>query len=122
MSRNLLKMGERWLADKQRQHASEPVTYSRSDASAAVRAVRGRAQTVTEDDSGLQIPTGDGDWIIEASELVLDGNATEPRSGDRITDASGVIFEVSPPGPGLQEWVYAEPTQLRYRIHTKQIS
>jgi hypothetical protein len=115
---NLLKRGERWLADKQTEHAAERVTYARSVASAEVSATIGRSDFPTEDVSGLVLNVQTRDYIIPRDELELDGIAIEPMPGDRITEGS-CIYEVSAPGPGIEVWKWDGEFRSRFRIHTK---
>lgn len=118
---NLLKTGEQFLARMQTAYASERVDYARSEASVEVSAVRGRSDFDVTDASGAQMRVTYQDFIVTAETLALDGEPIKPKPGDRITDENGVVYEVSAPGPGVPHWVWAEPSQIRYRIHAKEV-
>lgn len=115
---NLLKRGERWLADKQTKLTSETVTYVVSVASVGVSATIGRSTFDVEDVNGLQISVETIDFIIPFDELVIDGLAYEPQPGNRV-EWDGRRYEVSSPGPGLPHWKWDGEFRSRYRIHTK---
>lgn len=115
---NLLKRGERWLADKQTKHATERVTYARSVASVEVPATIGRSEFQVEDVSGLMLNVETRDYIIPRCDLELDGTLVEPQPADRIIEGT-CIYEVSSPGPGIEVWKWDGEFKSRYRIHTK---
>ncbi len=117
---NRLKTGERWLADMQKTWASETVQYARANAGSYMSATIGRSEFNVEDISGAMLRVETKDFIIFASDLVLNSTAVEPAHGDRITEG-GFVYEVSPPGPGINHWSWDGSHRNRYRIHTKLI-
>lgn len=120
MPRDLNTLRSRTLVREQGRHFSERVTYSRSESSVSLRAVRARPNYVLEDASGLQLKVNHRDWLVEVADLVLASTRVEPKPGDRIEDQHGVVYEVSSPGPGIQHFELDE-APLRYRIHSKQV-
>jgi len=59
------------------------------------------------------------DWLIIASDIILDGGVVLPAAGDRITESSGDVYEVLPIG-GEPEFDYSSHNTLR--IHTKRVT
>ena len=65
------------------------------------------------------------DFLILATDLVLAGEQTLPRAGDRIResgspDSTSYIYEVLAPG-NEPAWRFSDPYRRTLRIHTKQI-
>lgn len=118
---DLLRTSDRWLADMQAAHVSQKVKYDRRGLSdVCVTATIGRSEFDVTDAAGSLLRVQMQDFIIRAELLVLDGNDVQPRPGDRITWGDD-IYEVSPPGPGLPHFEWAELSRIRYRIHTKKV-
>lgn len=119
---DVLRKGERWLADMQSEHASQPVVYDRRGVSnVSISATIGRSEFNITDAGGVSVQVETQDFIVFASLLKLDGSPIEPRPGDRVV-WNGQIFQVSSPGADLPHWRWAEPTRIRYRIHTKYVA
>jgi hypothetical protein len=76
--------------------AGVAATYSRGDSSAPITATPGNA-LVDVSQGERVIQANAQDWIVTASELVLDDVVVEPRRGDRITVAGRGVFEVLDP-------------------------
>jgi hypothetical protein len=64
------------------------------------------------------------DFLVVRSELVLDGEITEPRKGDFIVrvaeDATTETYELSAPA-GEPLWRKSDPQGYIIRIHTKKV-
>ena len=80
-------------------HRGLAVSYSRGLSSCELTAVPGRTRMAIQDESGLTLYTQERDWLIQAAELVLDGTAVLPETGDRIrlvVGAQALVYEVQP--------------------------
>jgi hypothetical protein len=119
---DLLEAGQQWLADQLQEHASQNVVYHRNAESVAVQATIGRTLLKLDDGyGGVRMQWTDRDFLIHASDLVLNGTATTPERGDRITETVGVntsVFEVMAYG-GEPPWRHSDPFGKVLRIHTK---
>ena len=121
---NILKQGAKFLNDQMHAHASLEVSYLRDGLPAEdIQARIGRTESDSIDNDGLVIQHKSRDFIIQVSDLVLDGSLATPQKGDRITepddDASlNHIYEVASENGGA---VYTQGDAFRnsFRIHTK---
>lgn len=62
------------------------------------------------------------DFLIQVSELVIDGLETEPAEGDviaRLIGSRTYTHKVLKPGRDIPFFSYSDTGQTRYRIHTK---
>ena len=57
------------------------------------------------------------DYMFDKADLVMNGAALAPASGDRITEADGRIFEVSAPKP-FNVYENLGPDGAAVKIHT----
>ena len=119
MKRNLLQVGEQWLAKMQRKHTSTRVTYARVEASCSPCATIGRSEhDITSPVENWNVRVATLDFIIARAELVLDGICVSPNVGDRIIHCERT-YQVAEPGEGIPHWKWDGPHQTRYRIHTR---
>lgn len=90
-------------------YVSEEFTARRSD----------RTHTAIGAEYGIEIKITMRDFVLPVASLLIDGDAIEPRTGDRITEGDE-IFEIQPPDEktpscelqaGGFEWI----------VHTKKI-
>jgi hypothetical protein len=113
-----------WLADQLHAHTSRPVTYCRGATEVALCATVGRSAATQEDIYGaLRVIYTDRDYLIPASQLLIEGVATLPMEGDRIKeDLDGAIVEFAVvASEGEPAWRYSDPHGRMLRIHTKEI-
>ena len=97
-------------------YAARRVAYRRGSRVAYLEAVPGTSLLKVADDYGrMKLVRTDRDWLIRVRDLVLGGERTEPRRGDRIVDEEGNQFEVQPV-EGEPEWRFSTPEV--YRVHT----
>src|SRR5262245_36890457 len=102
----------------------KPVNYVRTIAGVAttvnLTASIGRTVYKLEDRRAARLDFGTRDYLIRAAALVLGGNLTVPRVGDRIVDGSDT-FEVQSPN---DEPCFRPSDQfgIRLRVHTKKIA
>ena len=122
---DMLDDGLGWLTEKLKAHASRAVVYRRGADEVTVQAIIGRTLLKLDDGyGGVRMEWTDRDFLIATDDLVLGGQRTLPKRGDRIleTDGSQIwVYDVLAPG-NEPEWRYADPHQQMYRIHTKQVS
>lgn len=119
-----LELGQAWLAQQLKAHASREVIYRRDASEVVVAAVIGRTLLQLDDGyGGVRIERTDRDYLIQATELVLDGVTITPRRGDRIVDATDTpprVYEVMSYG-GEGAWRPSDPFGKLLRIHAKQV-
>jgi hypothetical protein len=130
---DLLRQANAWLGGIRRASMETVITYRRGGSagvpptggSAQVPATQGKTEAQLADNSGLLFGQQIIDWLIEVNDLVIPGisaNPLTPTSGDQIVDTDNSVWEVMSPGADQPVWRWSGPGQLRYRIHTKQVS
>lgn len=117
-----METGLAWLTAQRREHMARTVTYMRGDVAVDVVATLGRS-VFTQHDSGrgAAIRSYSRDFIVSASDLVLDGEQTMPRPGDVIKDQRDGelrVFTVSPFG-GEPCYRFTSASESVVRIHTR---
>jgi hypothetical protein len=68
---------------------------------------------------GIEIKITMRDFILPVDSLLIDGDAIEPRTGDRIIEGSEV-FEIQPPDENRPS-VELQAGGFEYLVHTKRI-
>ncbi len=68
---------------------------------------------------GIEIKITMRDFILPVASLLIDGDAIEPRTGDRILEGSEV-FEIQPPDENRPS-VELQAGGFEYLVHTKRI-
>ena len=79
------------------QQFGEPVTVQRGGASTTgvVASWTVQGEMLVSPD-GVHTAVVDRVWLIRKTLYLISGTAVEPRTGDRLTDADGVVWEVLP--------------------------
>jgi hypothetical protein len=115
----LFKEAEAWLRSQRAEHFAGTITYTRDGVSNAnVQATK--AETRYETDDGAVIMNAKAvDWLIDNTELTLDGSQVQPQPGDQITDGT-TTYLVAALGGESRAWIYHGRDNLTYRIHTVQ--
>jgi hypothetical protein len=99
-----------------------PITYSRGASSVAIeRAIWGSAKLQAERDGIVVVESDYRPCVFQLIDLILNGSATVPQRGDRITDDKERLFEVLPV-TGEQVYEFCDVGWTRVRVHTKRIS
>ena len=124
---DLLEQGAAWLDEQRHKHLTRTVTYVRGDDSVEVQAAIGQTNFRFDDRFGATIRHVARDYLIRTSDLVINGQAIEPRRGDRIREVIGgqaLEHEVMSPNAsgGEPEWRWSDPFGMTMRIHTKKVN
>ena len=118
----MMQAGAQWLAGQLKANASQRVIYARGAQSFCVQATLGRKLLKTTDSYGeTRIEVTDMDFLILATDLVLNRERIEPKSGDmvRVTQGDQVLtYEVTAYG-NEPAWRYSDQFNTVLRIHTK---
>jgi len=121
---NMLQAGSDWLSSQLKMHASRPVVYQRGVREVTVPAVIGRTLMKLDDGfGGVKMEWTDRDFLIQASDLILDGEPIQPQPGDMIRETNGdvtYVYEVMAPG-GEPHWRWSDAYHKVKRIHAKQV-
>ena len=121
---DLLRLGQQWLANKLKSHASSTVVYVRGANQVSVSATIGRTLMKLDDGyGGIRMQWTDRDFLIAPLDLIIAGLAITPERGDTILETVGTkiyTYEVNAPG-GEPAWRWSDPHRSLYRIHTKEI-
>lgn len=121
---DLLKAGQKWLAEKLTKHASREIIYRRGEVESTVTATIGKTMADQDTGDGLVLRMEIRDYLIDSADLQLDGQPTLPERGDLIIendDGKNFTYEVLPIG-NQRAWRYSDPFRLKLRIHTKLIT
>lgn len=106
----------------------QTVTYARGPyKNQAIIGVRGSSKIETADADGASIIARGVDWLFKTADLKLPNprNVSQlklitPQQGDRITTASGEIYEVQSVG-GDAPSRYSDPEGTHTRCHTRRV-
>ena len=121
---DMLQDGVAWLDEMRAAHLSRTVLYARGGASVELAATLGRTEFDVSTAEGLTERFESRDFLVAAAELVLDGQATRPQAGDRVTlgilgqEGVSYVYEVMAPG-GRECWRWSDPFQRTIRVYTK---
>jgi hypothetical protein len=114
----MLQNGLTWLEAQRKTHLSSPVIYRRGgEASLVLPATVGKTVFKVADDYGRFQYIESRDYLISASDLVLNNAKVLPEAGDEIVE-EGFVYEVMAPN-NEPEWRYSDSCRNTLRIHTK---
>ncbi len=105
-----------------REMRGTPIVYRRGLHGVNLVAIVGQTPVERDDGHGTIVRSQVRDYLIEAADLVLDGQRVEPAKGDQIEETVGntrITYEVLPLGKE-PPWRFSGPGRDQYRIHTKQ--
>lgn len=120
---DLLANAATWLAQQRTKHLTQQVVYRRETNSVTVPATIGKTEFEVDDEFGVVQRIESRDFLILASDFVLDGNLTLPERGDVIEEQAGnqtLQYEVTAPGKEPC-WRYSDLYRQTLRVHTKLI-
>ncbi len=118
---DLLANAAIWLAQQRTKHLTQQILYRRDALTVTVPATIGKTEFEVDDEFGVVQRIESRDFLILASELILDGIATIPERGDVIEKQAGdqtLQYEVTAPGKEPC-WRYSDLHRQTLRIHTK---
>lgn len=108
-----------------RKVAGKSVTYRAGAEEIEISsAVRGSTIAESTDGGGQTVRSLVVDWLIHVADLAVDDAEIEPASGHQIEWLDGDrlrVFVVAPTGSD-ECWRFSGPNNIRYRIHTKEVS
>ena len=117
---NMLRTGVAWLQQMRSQNMSDSGVYARGAFSIpALLATPGKTEFEIDNGESVRIESNLVDWIVTASDLVLNNAVTVPKRGDTFT-TGGKTYEVMQPD-GLSQPYRLDPTGQQLRIHTKRV-
>lgn len=94
------------------------ITYSRPGVgSVTIDAIPGESSHEIERDNTIIDEVRSRDFLVVASDLVIDGSTITPERHDTITEG-GETYTVLAVG-GEAHWRWTDPTKAMIRIHTK---
>ena len=94
---SMLSDGVTWLSSQLREAAGVLVSLKRGTATTAdITAVMDNANYEIQGDAGTITRLRLRDWWIAKTDYEISGVVVEPRSGDRIAEADGQEWEISP--------------------------
>ena len=118
---DMLDSAAEWLDDQRVRHLSRAVTYVRGESSVEVLAAVGHTVFEVDDGTGVLEQYESRDFIVSASDLVIDGVAITPARGDRIREEQAgtvYVYEVMAPGR-FPHAKFSDRSRRTLRIHTK---
>lgn len=121
---DLLERGLAWLEDQRHAHLTRAVVYQRGSQSVELAATIGRTVFEQADEFGVVHRTESRDFLVRTVDLVLAGDHTLPRAGDRIREPVGdqtFVYEVMTFGKE-PPFRYSDPYRKTLRIHTKHVA
>jgi len=120
---DLLQKGSDWLEEKRTQHASRVISYVRGAQSVDLSATIGKTTFEVDDGYGVLVRHESRDFLVLATDLILDTQQTLPQRSDRIRETQGdqvFIYEVTAPG-NEPCWRYSDPYRKTLRVHSKEV-
>lgn len=106
--------------DRMREKAGRQITYTDGVHSVVVTAVPGTSGHDQLDDTGMPVTAQSRDYLVKASELILNGSVVTPAAGHQIID-DGATFSVRSIGSD-SAWRYSDAARTTLRIHTVEVS
>ncbi len=117
---SMLQTGVAWLQGQRKQSLSQPGMYQRGAAQIPnLMATPGETVFTLATEETIRLAENQVDWIVTASDLVIDGAVTLPQTGDSYT-TGGMTYEVMQPD-GVSQPYRLDPTGQQLRIFTKRI-
>lgn len=117
----MLERGAEWLQSQRHTHLTKQVTYRRGEDTVTLQATIGRSEFEEVADGNIAHRFESRDYLVRASDLVLNGEPILPEAGDVVLEVLGEAthqYEVM--GPGMEPpYRWSDTTKLTLRIHTK---
>ena len=118
---DLLSDANTFLEQQLWQYAARTVSYKRGSSTINVTAVVGATRGRSEDELGMQWDVITRDYLIRASDLMVNNQEIEPDRGDEIREqANGktYVYRVGRDGRAPL-WEWADTEHRVRRIHTQ---
>ena len=114
---DFMARGMTWLNGKLRDRVSEEIIYTRGADSVSIQATLGSSHADMTDGTGaVRRERVNQAFMFSAADLILNGVATLPLDGDKIT-SQGVIYDVMPAHEPAQQ--FSDSQGNRLRVHSK---
>ena len=120
---NLFQRSATWLGGKLQTAAGRAVTYRQGSRYVSLTGVPYEQTGQVVDETGMLTTLTWMEWTLVADELVLNSEAVNPRSGDRITETlngDANTWEVLPVA-GKKEWDWCDTSGLLIKVRTKRV-
>lgn len=120
----LIENGLKWLGEQRRKADGVSITYVRGSLSCVI-------SDAVVDIGEVQIIEGDiirtietREYLIAPASLVLGGDVTEPRRGDKIEEVRGSVTlrQELMDEKGMPAWDYDDPGRTLLRVRTKKVA
>lgn len=96
------------------------VTYDTGSEELSITVLPGSTRTTVEDSqTGVQLRSAVDDFLILASDLVVDDVQIYPRAGHEITRSDGAVYRVVPQLAGEPAWRWSGNEKQIMRVHTQ---
>lgn len=121
---DMLRAGLSFLNAQRHAHMSSSVTYARGAFSVVLNATIGKTAFRQTDDYGVIRRYEMRDFIVQASDLVLNTETVLPEPGDKITQTENdidYVYEVMSPGDE-PHYRFSDAYMMVLRIHTKLVN
>jgi len=122
---NLFSDALDFVADMREQVAGETITYQRINATTSLTATKGKTTHEVDDESGVRTQTDSHDWLLRATDLVIDDERVLPEVGDRIywEDPNGDTheYEIASFGNPAIHYRPSDPQNITLRIHCQHL-
>jgi hypothetical protein len=116
---DLLLSAESWLAGVHKASVSQAVVYQRGSSSVTIQATAGDS-AIAQLDQGIIVGYSTKDWLVTATDLVLNGRQIVPEQGDTITHG-GKVYRVASDASGEKPYRDSGSGGVVLRIFTKQV-
>lgn len=117
---NMLEQGAAVQADWLEQRVSEAVLYRRGSSVTTLSATRPPVIHEVEDIDGFQLQDDIYVFVIRMSDLVINGQPTDPLIGD-VIEARGQSFRVSPLTSNRPHFRQQDSTGYLATVYTKRV-
>ena len=115
---NMLDTAMGWLDTTLKTSSGDTIVYQRGSSTVSITAVVGKTDGERMDSGGSAYSFTSTDFIIEAEDLVLDGEIILPQRGDRIVYGGGV-YTVLANSSGEKPYANSTPDGSTLRIYAK---
>jgi len=121
---DLLQKASDWLEEMRTRFMVRPVNYSRDTSAVDLVATVGKTLFRIDKGYGLTERSESRDYLILASDLVLDGSPVLPEAGDQIREVQAntvFVYEVMAPG-NEPHYRFSDAYRKTLRVHTKLVA